>query len=72
MAGKLAGSCIKLDLKVNSKLALNVDQQLTKVSLQSWLKVNQSCTKVNRKLIQVCFGSWSKVGSNSWPKVNQS
>ena len=72
MAGKLAGSWINLDLKVNSKLALNIDQKLTKVSLQSWLKVNQSRTKVNRKLIKVGFGSWSKVGSKSWPKVNQS
>ena len=68
----LAGSWIKLDLKVNSKLALTVDKHLTKVSLQSWLKVNQSCTKVNRKLMKVGFGSWSKVGSKSWPKANQS
>ena len=68
----MAGNWIKLDLKVNSKLALQVDKKLTKVSLQSWLKVNQSCTQVNRKLTKVGFGSWSKVGSKSWPKVNQS
>ena len=72
MAGKLSRSWIKLDLKGNSKLALKVDQKLTKVSLQSWLTVNQSCTKVYRKLIKIGFGSWSKVGSKNWPKVNQS
>ena len=72
MAGKLTESWIKLDLKVNSKLALNVDQKLTKGSLTNWPTVNQSCTKVNRKLIKGGFESWSKVGSKSWPNNNQS
>ena len=71
MAGKLAESWIKLDLKVNSKLALKADQQSTKGSLTSWPTVTQSCTEVNRKSIKVGFGSWSKVGSKSWAKVNQ-
>ena len=71
MAGKLAESWIKFDRTVASKLALKVDQQLIKGSLWSWSKVDQSCTKVNRKLIQVGFGSWSNVGSQSWPKDNQ-
>ena len=56
-----------MDLKVDSKLALKIKQKLTKGSLQSWPTVNQSCTKVNRKLIRVGFESWSKVGSKSWP-----
>ena len=69
MAGKLAGSWIKLGLKVKLKLSLKVDQQLIKVSLQSWPTV---CTKVNRKLIKVGFEGWSTFGSKSWPEVNQS
>ena len=72
LAGKLAGCWIKLDLKVNVKLALKVDQQLTKGSLKGWPKVNPSCTQVNKRLIKVGFGSWSKAGSKSWPRVNQS
>ena len=72
MAGKLDECWAKLDLKVDSKLDLKVDQTLTKSSLDSWPKVNQSSTQVNRKLINVGFKSWSKVGSKSWPTVNQS
>ena len=82
MAGKLAESWIKLDLKVNLKMVLKVDQELTKGSLKSWLKVTQSCTKVNRKLMRVGFESWSKLAlkvdqiltkviSQSWSTVDQ-
>ena len=42
LAGNIAETKIKWDPKVDSKLAMEVDQKLTKVGWQSWPAVDQS------------------------------